>query len=154
MCVRDRVCARVFLPMCTSALGRVSVHGYCSLERVCMSTILDRNVRGVPQHVCAAVCSQRSAPAGCAIPIYPSATEAGGESAGHRCRRFHMRGTRLPVRGPLCGGDEGGRRQGHCVGESGLFWDGRGGGSVEQGGEGSTTQRHSQIHGFSVFWGA
>ena len=75
----------------------------------------------MPQHVCAAVCSELSAPAGSAIPIYPSAAEVGGKSAGHRCRRFHIRGTRLPVRGPLCGGDEGGRLQGHSVGESGLL---------------------------------
>lgn len=83
-----------------------------------------QSVWGVPQHVCTAVCSELSAPAGCAIPIYPSAAEVGGKSAGHRCRRFHIRGTRLPVRGPLCGGDEGGRLQGHSVGELGLLGDG------------------------------
>lgn len=60
-----------------------------------------QSARGVPQRVCAAVCSELSAPAGSAIPIYPSAAEAGGKSAGHHCRRFHIRGTRLPVRGPL-----------------------------------------------------
>lgn len=75
-----------------------------------------QSVRGVPQHVCTAVCSELLAPAGSAIPIYPSAKEVGGKSAGHRCRRFHIRGTRLPVRGPLCGGDEGGRLPGHSVG--------------------------------------
>lgn len=32
-----------------------------------------------------------------------------------------MRGTRLPVMGPLHGGDEGGQLQGHSVGELGLF---------------------------------
>lgn len=85
-----------------------------------MSTALDRACEGAPQRVCAAVCSEPSAPAGCAIPIYPSAIEAGGKSAGHRCRRFHIQGTRLPVRGPPCGGDEGGWLQGHSVGELGL----------------------------------
>lgn len=92
-----------------------------------------QSVRGVPQHVCTAVCSELSAPAGSAIPIYPSATEVGGKSAGHRCRRFHIRGTRLPVRGPLCGGDEGGRLQGRSVGWLGLLGDGRSG---ERGGGG------------------
>lgn len=62
----------------------------------------------VRARVCAAVCSELPAPAGRAIPIYPSAADAGGKSAEHRCRRFHIRGTRLPVRGPLCRGDEGG----------------------------------------------
>lgn len=109
-----------------------------------------QSVRGVPQHVCSAVCSELSAPAGCAIPIYPSATEVGGKSAGHRCRRFHIRGTRLPVRGPLRGGDEGGRLQGHSVGGVGTV-GGRGSGER---GEGSTTQRHPGIRGLSVFWGA
>lgn len=70
----------------------------------------------MPQHVCTAVCSELSAPAGSAIPIYPSAAKVGGKSAGHRCRRFHIRGTRLPVRGPLCRGDEGGRLQGYIGG--------------------------------------
>lgn len=83
-----------------------------------------RSVRGAPQHVCTAVCSELSAPAGCAIPIYPSATEVGGKSAEHRCLRFHIRGTRLPVRRPLCGSDEGGRLQGHSVWELGLLGDG------------------------------
>lgn len=82
------------------------------------------SVRGVPQRECTAVCSELSAPAGCAIPIYPSAVEVGGKSAGQHCRRFHIRGTRLPVRGPLCGGDEGGRLQGHSVRELGLMEDG------------------------------
>lgn len=106
-----------------------------------------RSVRGVPQRECTAVCSELSAPAGCAIPIYPSAVEVGGKSAGQRCRRFHIRGTRLPVRGPLCGGDEGGRLQGHSVRELGL---------MEDGGRGRATrlQHHPGIHGLSVFWGA
>lgn len=109
-----------------------------------------QSVRRVPQHVCTAVCSELSAPAGCAIPIYPSATEVGGKSTGHRCRGFHIRGTRLPVRRPLCGGDEGGRLQGNSVGELGLL----GHGVVVRGGEGSRTQHHPGIRGLSVFWGA
>lgn len=104
----------------------------------------------MPQHVCTAVCSELSAPAGSAIPIYPSAAEVGGKSAGHRCRRFHIRGTRLPVRGPLCRGDEGGRLQGYGVGELGLLGDG---GSGERR-KGSTTQHHPGIRELSVFWGA
>lgn len=74
-----------------------------------------RSARGVPQHARAAVCSELPAPAGRAIPIYPSAADAGGKSAEHRCRRFHIRGTRLPVRGPLCRGDEGGGLRGYSV---------------------------------------
>lgn len=39
-------CVTVFVPWCTSVRGRVSVHGYCSLEQVCMSTILVRACEG------------------------------------------------------------------------------------------------------------
>lgn len=116
-------CVTVFVPRCTSVRGRVSLHGYCSLEQVCMSTILVRACEGASQHVCASACSELSAPAGCAIPIYPSAKEAGGKSAGHCCRRFRIRGTRLPVRRPLRGGDEGGRLPRHSVwGGVGIVW--------------------------------
>lgn len=115
------------------AWKRVSVHGYCGLGESVHVHYIRQSVWGVPQHVCAAVCSELSAPAGSAIPIYPSAAEVGGKSAGHRCRRFHIRGTRLPVRGPLCGGDEGGRLQGHSVGESGLL--GEEGKRREEGGQ-------------------
>lgn len=41
----DRVYVRPF-PCVHPVRGRVSVHGYCSLERVCMSTILDRACEG------------------------------------------------------------------------------------------------------------
>lgn len=109
-----------------------------------------KSVQGVPQCVCAAVCSELSAPAGSAIPIYPSAAEVGGKSAGHRCRRFHIQGTRLPVRGPLCRSDKGGRLQGYGVVESGTVG---GWGSGERR-EGGTTQRHPEIRRLSVFWGA
>ena len=112
---------------------------------------ISQSVRGAPQHVCAAVCLELSAPAGCAIPIYPSAMKAGGKGAGHRCRRFHIRGTRLPVMGPLRGGDEGGRLQGHSVGELGLFV---GHGGVVKDGEGSAAQNYPGTHGLSVFWEA
>lgn len=43
-----------------------------------------------------------------------------------------MRGTRLPVKGPLCRGDEGGRLQGYSVGELALLGERR---------EGSTAPR-------------
>lgn len=86
---------------------------------------ISQSMWGASQHGCASACSELSAPAGCAIPIYPSAKEVGGKSAGHRCRRFHIRGTRLPVRRPLRGGDEGGRLPRHSVGVLGLFGVGR-----------------------------
>lgn len=95
LCVEPCVCAWIF-----------------QLEESVHVHYIRQSTRGVPQRACAAVCLELSAPAGSAIPIYPSAAEAGGKSAGHHCRRFHIRGTRLPVRGPLWRGDEGGRPQG------------------------------------------
>lgn len=109
-----------------------------------------QSVRGVPQHVCTAVCSELSAPAGCAIPIYPSATEVGGKSAGNHCRRFHIRRTRLPVRRPLCEGDEGGRLQGNSVGELGLLGDA----GVVRGGRAAQLNTTLESAGLSVFRGA
>lgn len=133
---------RLHLNVCISLRGRVfliylKLYERATLLCVCAWILqlgervhvhyIRRSVRGAPQRECTAVCSELSAPAGCAIPIYPSAVEVGGKSAGQRCRRFHIRGTRLPVRGPLCGGDEGGRLQGHSVRELGLLGDGGGG---------------------------
>lgn len=142
-----RICI-VFALVCTS----VSVFVYTRMEIAAWSEsvhvhYIRQSERGVPQHVCTAVCSELSAPAGCAIPIYPSATEVGGKSAGNHCRRFHIRRTRLPVRRPLCEGDEGGRLQGNSVGELGLLgecWSG-------ERGEGSTTQHHPGIRGALCF---
>lgn len=108
----------------------VSVHGYHSFRRSVHVHYIRRSRQGATQHVCTAVCSVLSAPAGSAIPIYPSATEAGGKSAEHHCQRFHIRRTRLPVGRPLCGSDEGGRRQGHSVGGAGT---GVGGGWSREG---------------------
>ena len=122
LCVEPCVCAWIF-----------------QLEESVHVHYIRQSARGVPQRVCAAVCSELSAPAGSAIPIYPSAAEAGGKSAGHHCRRFHIRGTRLPVRGPLRRGDEGGRPQG-CSG----------GGRGRSEREGHATQCHPGIR--SVFW--
>lgn len=134
VCFSGRVCdlpeasvnARhcVFAPMCTSVCGTCVCAWILQLGESVHVHYIRQSVWGVPQHVCTAVCSELSAPAGSAIPIYPSAAEVGGKSAGHRCRRFHIRGTRLPVRGPLCRGDEGGRLQGYSVGELGLLGDG------------------------------
>lgn len=120
--VNARQC--VFVPMCTSVRGTCVCAWILQLGESVHVHYIRQSVWGVPQHVCTAVCSELSAPAGSAIPIYPSAAEVGGKSAGHRCRRFHIRGTRLPVRGPLCRGDEGGRLQGYGVGELGLLGDG------------------------------
>lgn len=117
MCVWECICSCVYIRRCIC----VYVHRYCSLKKGVHVHYIRQGVCGVPQRVCTAVCSELSAPAGCAIPIYPSATEVGGKSAGHRCRRFHIRGTRLPVRRPLCGSDEGGRLRGNSVGELGLL---------------------------------
>lgn len=119
LCVEPCVCAWIF-----------------QLEESVHVHYIRQSARGVPQRVCAAVCSGLSAPAGSAIPIYPSAAEAGGKRAGHHCWRFHILGTRLPVRGPLCRGDEGGRPQG-----------GSGGGRGSSEREGRATQCHPGIGG-------
>lgn len=122
----DSVCLSPYVHLCVKLCVCAWI---LQLEESVHVHFIRQSMWGVPQHVCTAVCSELSAPAGSAIPIYPSAAKVGGKSAGHRCRRFHIRGTRLPVRGPLCRGDEGGRLQGYSGGVGSVG----GGGGVSRG---------------------
>lgn len=142
-CICVYVCLCVFAPMCASVCDTCVCAWILELGESVHVHYIRQSVWGVPQRVCTAVCSELSAPAGSAIPIYPSATAVGGKGAGHRCWRFHMWGTRLPVKGPLCRGDEGGRLQGTVWG-SRFCW-GKGG---------RAAQHHAGIRRLSVLWGA
>lgn len=144
------MCVSVFVPWCTSMHGHVSVHRYCSLERVCMSTTLDRACEGL-RSMCVLLSvqsplRQQGAPFQFAHQPQRRGVKARGIAVGD----FTFRG-RDYLSGDPCVEV---MREGGCRGTVWGSWDWMGDRGSGERREGSTTKNLPEICGFSVFWGA